>query len=182
MQRLHAELKNATREVERQQQLREQNQISEAAYEAAELRMEIAQASLAWAEADLDLSLVRSPIEGKILKIHAREGERARDEGIVELGDTARMYAIAEVYETDIGRVAVGQQARISSPALNEMLTGEVERIGLLVGKKDTLDTDPVADADARVVEVEIRLDDPDSASRLTNLRVAIVIETGEEP
>jgi HlyD family secretion protein len=119
---------------------------------------------------------VRSPIEGQVLEIHAREGERVGAEGIVELGRTQAMYAVAEVYETDIGRVRVGQRARITSPALVRDLEGEVERIGLKIGKKDVLGTDPVDDADARVVEVEIRLLEPALAARLTNLRVDVVI------
>ena len=48
---------------------------------------------------------------------------------------------------------------------------------GLKVGKKDVLSTDPVADADARVVEVDIRLDDAEPAAALTNLRVDVTIE-----
>jgi multidrug efflux pump subunit AcrA (membrane-fusion protein) len=56
-------------------------------------------------------------------------------------------------------------------------LVGRVERIGLKVGKKDVLSTDPVADADARVVEVEIRLEESEPAATLTNLRVDVVIE-----
>jgi HlyD family secretion protein len=87
------------------------------------------------------------------------------------------MYAIAEVYEADIGRVRVGQQAQVTSPALPRRLVGRVERIGLKVGKKDVLSTDPVADADARVVEVEIRLEESEPAATLTNLRVDVVIE-----
>ena len=47
---------------------------------------------------------------------------------------------------------------------------GTVDRIGLKIGKKDVLDTDPAADTDARVVEVEIRLDDPQQVAGLTNL------------
>jgi HlyD family secretion protein len=87
------------------------------------------------------------------------------------------MYAIAEVYETDIGRVRLNQRARIRSPAIAGELEGEVERVGLKIGKKDTLSTDPVADADARVVEVRIRLRDPEAAAGLTNLRVHVVFE-----
>jgi HlyD family secretion protein len=55
-----------------------------------------------------------------------------------------------------------------------------VERVGLKIDKNDVLTTDPVADADARVVEVEIRITDPAPAARLTNLRVDVRI--GAEP
>jgi HlyD family secretion protein len=50
-----------------------------------------------------------------VLQIHARPGERVGPEGIVELADTSVMYAVAEVYETDVGRVRIGQRARIRS-------------------------------------------------------------------
>jgi len=52
-----------------------------------------------------------------------------------------------------------------------------VERIGFKIGKKDVLSTDPVADADARVVEVDIRLDEPKLVAALTNLRVEVIFE-----
>jgi HlyD family secretion protein len=87
------------------------------------------------------------------------------------------MYAIAEVYETDIGKVREGQIATIQSPALPSPLTGRVERIGLTVSKMDVLDTDPVAKTDARVIEVDIRLDAHQDASKLTYLQVRIEID-----
>lgn len=45
------------------------------------------------------------------------------------------------------------------------------------------LDTDPVADVDARVVEVKIRLHPEDSqkVANLTNLQVNVVIETFDQ-
>jgi HlyD family secretion protein len=175
--RFRAELAHATRELERKARLYRKGTLSDTDFEAAQLRRDVARAGLERVQADLELSTVRSPIDGQVLEIHAREGERVGPEGIAELGETTAMYAVAEVYEADIGRVRVGQQARVTSPALPRSLLGRVERIGLKVGKKDVLSTDPVADADARVVEVEIRLDDPEPAASLTNLRVDVVIE-----
>ena len=175
--RFRAELSHAEHELARQQQLRRGAAASAVAFEQARLARDVARANLARAEAELDLSLLRAPIGGQILRIHAREGERVGAEGIVEIGETASMYAIAEVYETDIGRVRVGQRATIQSPALAGPLEGAVERIGLRIGKQDVLGTDPVADVDARVVEVEVRLDDPEPAARLTNLRVDVLFE-----
>lgn len=180
--RSRAELVNATRELARRERLYRRGTLSDSDFEAAQLRRDVARAGLERAEADLELSTVRSPLDGQILEIHARQGERVGPEGIAEVGETSAMVAIAEVYEADIGRVRVGQPARVTSPALAEPLLGRVERIGLKVGKKDVLSTDPVADADARVVEVEIHLDEPAAAAALTNLRVDVVIEAGVEP
>jgi multidrug efflux pump subunit AcrA (membrane-fusion protein) len=176
VERLRAELANAEREVERNRPLHQRGALSDASWQAVLLARDVAGASLARAEAELALSTVRSPLAGRVLEIHARSGERVGSEGIAEIGTTDAMVAVAEVYETDIGRVRPGQRALVRSPALPRALEGEVERIGLKVGKKDVLSTDPVADADARVVEVDVRLLEPELAAALTNLRVDVVI------
>jgi HlyD family secretion protein len=175
--RFQAETAHAEHELARQAQLRRGAAASDVALEAARLARDVARANLARAEAELELSRVRSPVDGQVLKIHVREGERVGADGIVEIGATGSMYAVAEVYETDVGRVRVGQRARVSSPAFERALAGSVERIGLRIGRLDVLGTDPVADTDARVVEVEVRLDEPEPAARLTNLRVDVLFE-----
>jgi RND family efflux transporter MFP subunit len=174
--RLTAELDNAERELKRHRELQSKRVSSESELRAFELARDVARANLERAQAELELSTVRAPMDGQVLKVHARDGERVGPDGIVELGATSEMYAVAEVYETDIGRVRVGQPAVVRSPALPKELTGTVERVGLEIGKKDVLSTDPVADADARVVEVEIRLAEPQLAAALTHLRVEVWI------
>jgi HlyD family secretion protein len=96
---------------------------------------------------------------------------------VLDLGRTDHMFAIAEVYETDIDNVKVGQKARVSSDALTETLTGTVERIRGKVQKKDVIGTDPAARKDARIIEVEIRLDDSKTVEGLTNLQVEVIID-----
>ena len=177
MKRAQAQLANAKSELERNNRLKAKRMISAAESDALELKVIIAQAEVSQAKAMLDRTRVKSPISGRVIAVHAREGERVGLRGIVELGRTSEMYVIAEVYETDIGRVNVGQHATASSPALAEPLAGKVERIGLKVGKMEALATDPVSRADARVVEVEIRLDDSERAADLTNLQVEVILE-----
>jgi HlyD family secretion protein len=46
--------------------------------------------------------------------------------------------------------------------------------------KNDILDVDPAADADARVVEVRIRLDEPDLVAGLSNLQVDVEIRLAD--
>jgi HlyD family secretion protein len=176
LEQARAELDNAERGLSRVLKLYASDAASDAVRDEAELRVKVARAQLAFARAELDLSLVRAPIAGQVLAIHARAGERPGSEGIVELGRTGEMYAVAEVYETDISRVREGQQATITSPALPAPLTGRVEKVGLQVGKMDVLDADPVAKTDARVVEVEIRLDDHPDFPLLTYLQVKVEI------
>ncbi len=160
------------------------DRISEVRFEdvqAAEAGIERAIAAVKKAQADLVLAVVKSPIEGQVLEINARVGERiatTSSEGIVEIGRTDQMYVVAEIYETDINLVSLGQSATISSGAFTGELKGTVDRIGMQIGKKDILNTDPAADTDARVVEVKIRLDNESSpkVKELTNLQVDVRI------
>jgi len=89
------------------------------------------------------------------------------------------MYAVAEVYETDVGRVRAGQRATVRSPVFGHPLGGVVERVGLAVRRQAVLDADPVARIDARVVEVKVRLDAADGTqvAGLSNLQVDVVIQ-----
>jgi len=144
----------------------------------AEAQVQVALANLQRAKAELETSVVRSPITGQVIKIHAFPGEQVTQDGIAELGRTQQMYAIAEIYETDIKRVKPGQRATISSPAIpSGNLSGTVESVGLQIRKNDVLNTDPAADTDARVVEVKIRLNDSKKVAGLTNLQVNVEIE-----
>ena len=129
----------------------------------------------------MEQTYVKSPTEGQILNINARPGELVNSEdGVVEIGQTDRMMAIAEVYESDIHQVKLGQLATIKSEsgAFSGEILGQVEQIGLRIGKKTVFTTDPAADVDSRVVEVKIRLDPQtsDRVSTLTNSKAIVKI------
>lgn len=119
-----AELENAMRELARSSKLQAGRAASIAARDSAEMKVKVAEAHLAAARAELALSEIRAPIAGQVLAVHSRAGERVGADGVIELGRTDEMYAIAEVYETDIGRVRKGQRAQITSPALAAPLSG----------------------------------------------------------
>jgi HlyD family secretion protein len=175
--RLEAVLTNARNEMARQQDLSKRSLTSKANFDAAQMDLDIALADLAAAKAKLELAVVRAPLRAQVLEIHAYPGERVGPEGIMELGRTDKMYAVAEVYETDITAVKVGQSAKIRLSAMDRELTGKVERISLKVGRLDVVGTDPIAKTDARVVEVFILLDDSEAVSRFTNMQVKVEIQ-----
>lgn len=175
--RLAAELGRTQRQQGRFTTLYSENAASDSLRDEWETQVRINKSELREAKAAFERAHVRAPISGRVITVHARQGERIGIEGVVELGRTDHMFAVAEVYETDIGRVKVGQRATITSPALPTVLTGTVDWVSLRVAKQDTLGTDPAARKDARVVEVEIRLDDSEVAAAYTNLQVEIEIE-----
>ncbi len=147
----------------------------------ARAEVESLEAAVFRARANLELAYVRSLTKGSVLKIHVAPGEAvsAGDaKGMCEIGETDQMYVVAEVFEADIQRVRSGQAAEMTVRSTNRKLVGFVETVGMQIGKRTTLDTDPVADLDSRVVEVRIRLDAGDSrtVTELTNLRVDVQI------
>ena len=172
--RLRAEYENAERDRERNLQLYEGRVVSDSQHDGWETRVRVARHALRRAQAELERAQVRAPFTGQVLVIHARAGERVGSDGVLELGRTDEMFAVAEVYEADVGRVQVGQAARVTSPALSHPLEGTVERVALKVRKQDALGTDPAARKDGRIVEVEIRLADASEAAAFTNLQVEI--------
>jgi HlyD family secretion protein len=148
----------------------------------AQAELARAQATARQAQAELAEAYVRAPNPGEILKVHSRAGESPSDKGIVEMGQTSQMVAVAEIYESDVRKLKVGQIATIKSDsgAFSQNLRGTVSYIGLQIGKQDVLNTDPAADSDSRVVEVKIAIDPADSGNvrGLTNSKIAISIKT----
>ena len=152
---------------------------AQANLQLAESNVQLASANsnLKLANARVERTIIQAPISGQVLKIFAHSGEAISDQGIMRIGNTQQMYVVAEVYETDVSKVKVNQKAIISSSAFPKTIEGVVEQVGLEVGKKDVLNTDPVAKIDARVVEVKIRLKDSHLIAGLTNLEVNVVIK-----
>jgi HlyD family secretion protein len=120
---------------------------------------------------DLELTELRAPIDGLVLRLHARVGERPGDKGVLELGNSDQMQALIEVYESDIDRVQPGQAVTLTSEngGFQGILRGQVVRISPQVRQREVLSTDPTGDADARIVEVRVALD-PDDARRVRDL------------
>lgn len=146
---------------------------------AAQTEVDNAIASVKSAETQLQQAYIRAPMSGQILKIHTRAGEKISDSGIVEMGQTAQMVAVAEVYQTDIGKVRLGQSAAITSQAISGQLRGTVSQIGLQVERQNVFSNQPGENLDRRVVEVKIRLSPKDSqrVAGLTNLQVETAIQ-----
>ena len=112
-------------------------------------------------EIDLFNSKLKSPIDGFVLSINTRVGERPGNDGILEIGSSQNMEALIEVYESDINRVFISQNVDLTSEngGFKEILKGTVFRISPKVKQRKVLSTDPTGDADSRVIEVLVKLD-----------------------
>ncbi len=170
-----------------QDQIKEAQARLNSIQEVRNVDVELAQAdvnsavtSIKQAKADQELTYIKSPINGKVLKIHARAGEVIDSTGFAEIGKISQMYVVAEVYQTDVQKVRVGQKAIISSSAFPGKLQGTVREIGWQVDKQSIFSLNPRSDTDRRIVEVKISIDNPADSqrvARLTNLQVDVAIQ-----
>jgi HlyD family secretion protein len=172
------QVETATQAVnEAKSRLQSLQEIRDVDVKLAEAEVDAATTAVEKARRELEASVVKAPFNGRVLTIHAHPGEEIGPRGVIEIGRTDKMYVIAEVFESDIPRVKVGQKATITSEAFSKPWSGEVESIGSQVAKGDIDQTNPVSLTDARVVDVKIRLDDSSEASRLIHGKVTAVIE-----
>ena len=139
-------------------------------------RLDQAKARRRGLKADFDRSELIAPLDGLVLEVHAREGEKPGPEGVLDLGASQRMQARIEVYESDVAQIGLNQSVQLSSEngGFSGKLKGRVIQISPQVQQREVLSTDPTGDADARVVEVLVALDDADARRvlRLAGLKV----------
>ncbi|MBW4611725.1 MAG: ABC exporter membrane fusion protein [Desmonostoc vinosum HA7617-LM4] len=147
--------------------------------QAAKTEVENAIATLKRARTELAAAYIKAPMAGQVIKINTRVGEKISNNGIADLAPNDQMVAVAEVYQTDIGKIKMGQQAVITSQAFTGELRGTVSQIGRQVERQNVFSNQPGENLDRRVVEVKIRLNPEDSkrVAGLTNLQVQTAIE-----
>jgi len=168
----------ATRKLEQaQERLKDISRVRTTDLDIAESELRVALSESEAARTNLNAGVVRSPIDGQVLRILAHEGEEVGVGGLLDLGKTDSMYVEAEVYETDIARVRQGQLATITSDLFPGKMTGVVEVVGTTLTKNDVLPLDPVAFADARVFKVWIHLNDGARLTGLIHGKVNVVIQ-----
>lgn len=140
-----ASLKIQEKEYKRQQDLFKQGLISESAMDQAELSLEQSRASVVRARAarddakeKLDDTIIRSPISGLILKCNVEEGQIIASgvsnvsggTALMQIAQTDSVYVVADIDETDIGTVEIGQKVSVEADAFPDLtFHGEVLKI-----------------------------------------------------
>jgi len=84
--------------------------------EQARARLELTEAALAEAETRLSYATVNSPLSGVVLSKNVEPGEYvSAGTPIVTVADLDNIWVRAYINETDLGRVKVGQRARVTA-------------------------------------------------------------------
>jgi len=170
-------LRIAEREFERlkglaSSKLVAQQQLDQAAdnVDTAQAQLGIQQAAIATAQAQLaqadyneDLTIIRAPMDGKIIRRYANPGAGASTLNVSNMFDLepAIPHIVrAEIIESAIPEVTVGQEAEITPEAdPSKLAVGHVIRIAATFGARKLKSDKADEAADERVVEVVVSAD-----------------------
>jgi HlyD family secretion protein len=135
----------------------------------AQVPSDTLQTSRKLAERKLKDGELRAPTAGRVVRILANPGDTFATQPVLQIADTSRMTVVAEVYETDVGRVRewLGKgavKAEIDARVLtgDKKLNGTVSglaKVSTVISKNVLTPLGPREDADRRIVEVEVDLD-----------------------
>jgi HlyD family secretion protein len=132
---------------------------------ASQAALDLAKSELAESEARYDKTLIRSPIDGVILRKHHRSGESVSNSStvpdpIVTIGDNSLLRVRMDVDETDVAKVKVGQPAYVTADAYGKTrFSGHVIRVGKELGPKNVQTGEPTEKVDTKILETLIQLD-----------------------
>jgi HlyD family secretion protein len=143
-------VKNYELGVNRQQQATVNLGVTNAAIARAEAQVEQSQAALEQSEEDLRNATIMSPIDGVVLARYCEIGDAVSSilvmgsgaTVIMTLGDLKEVYVKGKVDESDIGKVYLGQAARIKVESYKDQaFTGKVTKISPMGVEADNVTT-----------------------------------------
>ncbi len=130
---------------------------------AARAQVRLAEADVALAEALLEKTFIRSPIAGTMLRRVRDVGEAVTNmppTAVAIVGDLSRLRVRAEVDETDVSQIAVGQRVEVTADAFRgQKFDGTVYRVSSRMGAKQVQTGRPADRTDTKVLQVLIDLD-----------------------
>lgn len=182
VQRSRAQLATAQNAYDRAQNLNRQGIQAQELFEQARLGLDNARAGVAAAEQgvmqaeaglrsaseDLSRTTIHSPIDGKVVQLNAHEGEvvvtgTMNNPGsvIAVIADLSEILVEAEVGETEVVGVQIGQSAKIKIDAIpDKEYQGRVAEIGSSAAVRQG------AGAGIRYFTVKVAIENPDERLR----------------
>jgi len=122
--------------------------------------IQASEAELSQARSELNNAEIRSPMNGRVIRIYSFPGMKATDEGVAVIGRTNRMQVWAQVFQTDVNKLKAGQGATITAEAGG--FEGELRaKLNAVIGQVSDRDLFAISsnnDVNARVVLVKLDL------------------------
>ncbi len=131
------------------------------ATDLAQIDIEIAivGAKLDHARVSREEALVRSPLDGVVVQIFARQGERVSGNGIAKIVDLNQLRILTDVDDLHLGRVALGGKVEVTFRGSPKIYTGKISRVVPVVRRLKRSQAD-FGEGVVNLVEVEIELDE----------------------
>jgi HlyD family secretion protein len=153
---------------------------AEAALISQRAAIAAAQAGAAQADYNLELTIIRAPTDGRIIRRYANPGSGASTLNVSNMFDLepkAPRIVRAEIPEASLGNVSIGQIVEIVPEfAQDKSYPGKVVRRAGLFGARKLQSDDPSERTDDRVVEVVVSAD---QAPLLIGQRVLVKFKKG---
>lgn len=149
--------------------------------ESAKAELEAAEARRREDELAYENTFIKSPIDGIVVKRYMKVGEsitlQSASLPLLSIADNSRILVRAEIDESDVGKIAVGQSALVRADAYrDETFTGKVVRISGGLGRKQIKSDNPNDKVDAEILEAIIKLDPGAEAQLKLGLRVEVIV------
>lgn len=178
VRQIQVEISTARREFDRLQRLAATNFVAaqrldqardaiasaEANLASQQASIQTARARMSEAEYNVELTVIRSPANGRIVRRYANPGAGASTLNVSNMFDLepdAPRIARAEIVESDIPNVTPGQQVEITPEGdPSKIYVGTVLRRAAVFGARKLASDDPSQRSDERVVEVVVTAGD----------------------
>ncbi|HBH60644.1 MAG TPA: hypothetical protein DDX85_02650 [Nitrospiraceae bacterium] len=123
-----------------------------------------AAANVEYVKKVLEKTVITAPISGKVIRKYLQAGEMLSKEmliSLVAIADVEKIWINAEVDETDIGRINIGDPVEVKSDAYpGQVFNAEVREISDYVGTRKVKPNNPAKNMDMKVVQVKIAIKD----------------------
>ena len=173
--RLRADIAGAKQTLDKIKEVRPEDVVT------ARNELRQSEAARERAKQEFEYATVRAPQDGRILKIFAWPGSKVGDDGLLEMADTNNMVVTAEVYQSDVGKLKIGQGATITADGFEGSARATLYKVLPQVQKQSTFAGTPGENMDQRIYEVKLRIEaDPAKEKRLryaSNLQVNVVFD-----
>lgn len=141
--------------------------------------IEGAQAAMTRAQQQLEAAEIRSPLDGTLIRIFSWPGMKETSDGLAMIGRTDRMEVWAQVFQSDVRRLQIGQSASVKaeSGGFEGSIKARLKSIIGNVSERDLFAINGNNNVNARVVLVKLGIDPSErrKVDRMSGLNVNVV-------
>ena len=159
-----------------QAKLKFQKEVLAADLAQTESSIAILEAKLDEAKIERELAMVRSPLDGVVVDIYTRQGERISGRGIAKIVDLSQIRIFADVDEIHLRNLKVGGKVEFTFQGNRAVHVGTIARTPLTVKRTKRSEAD-LGESNARLVEVEIKPDDPQSIPQMLGREARVIFQ-----